>query len=107
MLRHGKATGSSGRQASGSAGGPARRLSWPGVVISQAMCAFSLWADARWGFDFWWTTVMIASATGYAVAHLHPPYRRPLTRLLAIYLVWLAGGWTGRWVSGWLAQALR
>lgn len=74
------------------------RLSWPGVLLSQAMCAFSIWADARWGFDLWWSTVMMAAATGYAVRYLHPPYRRPLLRLLEMYVVWFVGGWAGRWL---------
>ena len=113
-----KARGCSGRQRGrhpvGDLGGPgargaaaAPRLSWPGVIISQLMCAVSIWADRHWGFDFWWSTTMVAAATGYAVAHLHPPYGRPLLRLAALYALWLAGGFAGRGCEKWLSLAMR
>ena len=79
-----------------------RGLSWPGVVVSQVMCAFSIWADRRWGFDFWWSTTMVAAATGYAVTGLHPPYGKPLLRLAVIYAAWLVGGFAGRALGSWL-----
>ena len=75
--------------------------------MSQLMCAFSIWADRHWGFDFWWSTTMVAAATGYAVAHLHPPYRRPLLHLAALYAAWLAGGFAGRKLEDWLGLAIR
>lgn len=50
---------------------------------------------------------MVAAATGYAVAHLHPPYRRPLLHLAALYAAWLAGGFAGRKLEDWLGLAIR
>ena len=50
---------------------------------------------------------MVAAATGYAVAHLHPPYRKPLLHLATLYAVWLAGGFAGKGLEQWLGLPIR
>lgn len=67
------------------------RISWPGLVVSQAMVLFGAWLAAEWDVGLWWTIVCMSSDAGYAVTHLHPPYREPALHLAIGYGVWLMG----------------
>ncbi len=89
-------------QARGATRRPRPRISWIGLVVSQTMVLFGAWLAAEWDVGLWWTIVCLSSDAGYAVTHLHPPYREPALHLAIGYGVWFAGMVLFKYGPAWL-----